>query len=650
MDQLTGKMWLGRQDSNPSFPKRLKSNNQLQINAFLARNCSGLVFRFSEAEGMARQAKLQRRGTSGVYYARVYIPVDLMEHFGVEDKKVSLRTRDEATAKVLFNREKVKWDEIFRDARNRRDITADDKAHATWQHYEATLERDEQGRQHLPTKADINVAMARAIDQANVAGIDTGSKLALMDAGLEVMVLKAQSEHEANARQVKLEHLQRHLRDGETALIDHEVADYAARNRLLMDENHPEWKDTARRMIRAEIEALKRGIERDAGDYSGTPSDPIVKPATGKARETAAPGESIMELFAIYERENPKNITADTLNQARRDIGTFVEHVGSTCPVHRVDKKAVREWKALLMKYPVKATETKAFTGMTLPQIVKHNEEVGKPTLTPRTVNRYLSSLGAFCNWLVNHGYLDQNPTDGMSLAKEKKKSTLPFTTDQMNTLFKSPLFTGCQSPDEWRNIAKPGNVKIRDHRYWVPLIMLYSGARPAEIAQLSVSDVRREHGHWIMHITTLGDDSKSVKTEGSMRVVPVHAELVKLGFLDYHAGMKKAGQPRLFPLAERNSRGQMIADFSREFGRYLIRLGMKTGRGLSLYSFRHGAADALRRAGHLDENFGFILGHTKASTTGIYGILPQGMLEQRVELVNSIRYLNLSLNHLCEP
>ncbi len=218
--------------------------------------------------------------------------------------------------------------------------------------------------------------------------------------------------------------------------------------------------------MRAEIEGLKRSLERDDGDYSGVPSDPIVKPAKGKARASAAPGETIMELFEVYARENPKQIAADTLNQARRDIGTFIEHVGTTCPVAGIDKKAVREWKALLMKYPVKATETKAFEGMKLAQIVKHNEEVGKPVLTPRTVNRYLSSLGAFCNWLVNHGYLDANPTEGMSLAKEKKKSTLPFTIDQMNTLFASPLFTGCQSADEWRNIAKPGNVLIRDHRF----------------------------------------------------------------------------------------------------------------------------------------------------------------------------------------
>lgn len=156
---------------------------------------------------------------------------------------------------------------------------------------------------------------------------------------------------------------------------------------------------------------------------------------------------------------------------------------------------------------------------------------------------------------------------------------------------------------------------------------MLYSGARPAEIAQLAVADLRQLHGVWIMHITTEGEGDKSVKTEGSMRVVPVHPELVRLGFIKYLDGMQAAGHSRLFPEAKRNARGQMVAEFSREFGRYLIRIGMKVGRGLSLYSFRHGTADAFRRAGFLDEQFGMILGHTKHSTTGQYGIMPEGPL-----------------------
>jgi integrase len=185
-----------------------------------------------------------------------------------------------------------------------------------------------------------------------------------------------------------------------------------------------------------------------------------------------------------------------------------------------------------------------------------------------------------------------------------------------------------------------------------VPLIMLFSGARPGEIAQLAVSDVRQLHGQWIFHVTTEGDDhdqGKAVKTAGSMRVVPVHSELIRLGFVDYHQRRQKQGGMQLFPGAVRNGRGQIMTDVSREFGRYLTRIGLKQGRGLSLYSFRHGAADALRRAGHLDNDFGYLLGHVAATMTGRYGNLPQGMLDQRAALVESIAYPGVDLTHLID-
>jgi hypothetical protein len=54
----------------------------------------------------------------------------------------------------------------------------------------------------------------------------------------------------------------------------------------------------------------------------------------------------------------------------------------------------------------------------------------------------------------------------------------------EMNgTLFKPPMFAGTQSATEWRYISQPGNVLIRDARYWVPLAMLVSGTHPGEIA-----------------------------------------------------------------------------------------------------------------------------------------------------------------------
>ena len=58
------------------------------------------------------------------------------------------------------------------------------------------------------------------------------------------------------------------------------------------------------------------------------------------------------------------------------------------------------------------------------------------------------------------------------------------------------------------------------------------------------------------------------------------------------------------------------------------------------LEQFKHKeAADAFRRAGYLDEQFGPLLGHTKSTTTGRYGIMPEGPLRDRVAMIEAIGY-----------
>jgi site-specific recombinase XerC len=92
-----------------------------------------------------------------------------------------------------------------------------------------------------------------------------------------------------------------------------------------------------------------------------------------------------------------------------------------------ITRAAVRDWKQLLLELPVKATESTAFRGMTLQKMVEHNTMVGKPTITDRTVNRYLTSLGGFARWAIANGYLDTNPTTDVSIAKEKASTTQTF-------------------------------------------------------------------------------------------------------------------------------------------------------------------------------------------------------------------------------
>lgn len=588
-----------------------------------------------------------RRG--GAYSARIRVPRDLVEAVGRKELVKALGTSAPAEAKLRVRAVVDGWLAAFEKLRAKAQPTEAEKDELVWSHYNRILESDDQIRATIPSASELDDATERAVERVQREGIDIHDPLQMLDVALELHLLKDRRSGskgvEGQNRRIKLEHLKKHLTQGETVLVDHEIDALLAERGVVID--HAERANLGRQLIRAEIEALKRTLERDEGNYSGEPVDQLIKRVSERQIAKDEPSELITEVFELFARENVGGVSQERISQMRRDIGLLVQIVDGQGQVSQIDKKLVREWKGLLIKFPVKATEMHVFKNMNLREIVEANEKLRKPVLSDRSVNRYLSSLSAFCKWMVNNGYLDQNPVTGMSLAKETGSMTLPFSTDQLNELFRSPLFTGCQSADVWSQMAKRGNVLIRDHRYWVPLIMLFSGARPGEIGQLNLSDFRQQDGRWIMHITTEGDGEKRTKTKGSMRVVPIHPKLIELGLIKYHEAQAEAGETELFPNAIRNARGQMMADFSREFSRYLTRIRLKQGRGISLYSFRHGAADALRRAGYLDEQFGMILGHTQGTTTGRYGILAHGILRQRAELIDAIDYPGLDLSHL---
>ncbi|MBJ7578155.1 site-specific integrase [Devosia sp. MC532] len=536
---------------------------------------------------------------NSVYYVRLKVPVELHHLMNTRELARSLNTKDRRAANVRKLSVLSEWHSKFEELRRRRDMTEADFAAATWEHYSDELLTDE---------------VERTLPELSNTRLKPTNK-----------------DH-------YLKTLREHLGSGKTVLIEWAADAYIERNRLLVDRSNTQYRELCFRLMRAQIEVLLRTEERDHGNYAGQPVDPIVT-RPDASHEIAKPGERLSDLFEVYAKENPKAIADATLAQARRDIGTFIDLVGSDFPVTKLDKKAVREWKTLLQSYPVKATEMTIFKGLNFREIITANGQrpVPKPTISAKTVNRYLAGFGAFCNWLAAHDYIANNPFTDMYLTVDKTKTNvLPFTDEQLTTLFSSPLFTGCLNDKKW-HVA--GNYQIRDHRYWLPHVMMYSGARPGEIAQLLVDDVRQMHGVWCMHITEEGDETKSVKNKGSFRVVPIHSKLIELGFIAHVQKQREASAQRVFPEAERNERGQIAAKFERKFGPYLTKLGLKDGRGLCLYSLRHGFSDAMRRAGYMDEEFGFLMGHSKSSMTARYGQLPQGTLQKRVELIEAVNY-----------
>lgn len=340
------------------------------------------------------------RRAGGRYSARIRVPADLVDIVGKTELVKALGTSDPTLAKRLARPQVAVWHREFDELRARRVIEPSDIATAAWKHYQDVLERDEVARGQRPGEAEIE---AERVALYNRVGQDDFpvDPLSLLDAQLDYRVAREGAKVEAFSREIQLAHLKKHLSENNTALIADEVDHYAQRNGLLVQRGDAAWISLARHLMRAQIEALRRTLERDDGDYSGAPLDPIVKPTVGSVTLRAAPGETIMNLFDIYREQNPRNIGSYTLNEARRDVEMFASTVRADTPVSSISKKSVRDWKALLLKYPVRAAKTNIFMGMTLEEIVEHNVKIGKPVLSSRTVNRHLSSLSAFCDWLV---------------------------------------------------------------------------------------------------------------------------------------------------------------------------------------------------------------------------------------------------------
>lgn len=109
--------------------------------------------------------------------------------------------------------------------------------------------------------------------------------------------------------------------------------------------------------------------------------------------------------------------------------------------------------------------------------------------------------------------------------------------------IFTTPVYTGRVSE---ARAGTAGEHVFKDGKFWVPLIGLFSGMRLGEIVQLHRSDLLCVDGVWVFDINRAEDAKKKVKTETSLRQVPVHHTLIDLGLLERREN-NSLGK-RLFP------------------------------------------------------------------------------------------------------
>jgi len=163
----------------------------------------------------------------------------------------------------------------------------------------------------------------------------------------------------------------------------------------------------------------------------------------------------------------------------------------------------------------------------------------------------------------------------------------------------------------------------FQPHYYWLPLLGLYTGARINELAQLYLDDVRVTDAKvWYLDFNLNGadkldvddPDDKSLKTINSIRSVPLHSEVLKLGFLEYVQALRAAKHKRLFPeLLHYRMKGYGKAAGSWFNDRYLGRsLGIKRDGRKVFHSFRHTFVTSLFDAELPDATVSQLSGHAQ--------------------------------------
>lgn len=454
-------------------------------------------------------------------------------------------------------------------------------------------------------------------------------------------------------------HLEAELREhsaiGETALITWSANDIIAREGLSIEPGSASYRELCHALIRGWLEVTRRAIERDKGDWSGEPADPIVRraatlhvvrepeqPSTKRGREAHARAISpdglkpLRELLPLMHAE--RSITDLTAREHRIAVEMIEEFFGRPKPVCEITKLDIVEYKKLLLQSPTNRKQR--FPGLTIPEAAKANQARTAPfeTLDARTINdKWLSHIKAILTWAVNNSAIPDNPAAGVRVEAGKShaggKPRYPFSQEQLKKIFSAPPF----------NADGP-----RDEKFWVPVVALFSAARSDELGQLEVSDVVKVDGVWCMRISTQSDyddAGKGTKTESSERLVPIHRQLIELGFVDYVGKLKEKGTKRVFPGWEPDRLGRYSSTLPRWFNRtFLPKIGAKTAK-TSFHSFRHNAKDAMRNAGIDEEARDAICGHTPGTVGRTYGT--GFSVSKLAELLDRVCYDCLDLRRL---
>jgi integrase len=322
-----------------------------------------------------------------------------------------------------------------------------------------------------------------------------------------------------------------------------------------------------------------------------------------------------------------------TLKQYAQSVALLARLIGDV-PVDEVDED--------ILALFIKNTERLAINyrmGSSGDILVPENHS-GPRGLSTVTLQRHLTGIGVFLDWargkyktIPKLDFSGLAPEASSIRARDRRES---WTDSECEQMLETPPFTGCKGTKAVRGRGavherlQPGPHFFQDAWYWVILLLYYCGARREEVCKLLTSDISESDG--IPFIALRYTVTGRLKNPQSVRDIPIHPELIRLGFLNFvqarkqvpHLAIDNQGVSdwELFPELRSGGTANYGSIYYKEmWGRFLpVAMGDRAGER-DIHSFRHGFSDFLDGTGCKEKEANDLFGHETTGTRGkIYG------------------------------
>lgn len=296
--------------------------------------------------------------------------------------------------------------------------------------------------------------------------------------------------------------------------------------------------------------------------YSDAPNGEIAPTSSASTRYKKLLTEAAQE--CIDEHVKAGAWGSNSVTQVETAIKLFDYACGGNVYIEDLRQKHVKDFYDLCAKMPSRWGKTKDEIEHGISASVQYGEQLAKIGKSNRlgfghtTLRKHRTWIDTVLRFAADDGggeghrppvKLDLAPARAQigSKAEEKKKRARDkranWNRAEIVRLLEAPIWSGCKDLDSRFDV---GPHVYHDAWYWLPLMYILYGGRSSELAGLNLKEVHEDGD--IPYFEVAYNDLRGLKNAQSVRKLPIHPELTRLGFVQYVTEMRKAGHKHLFP------------------------------------------------------------------------------------------------------